>query len=305
MTDWRGIFPAICTPFTPEDEVDLPAQRRVVRFALEAGVHGIVAFGLAGEVLKLSAAERMALTDAIVEEANGEVPVLVGVGAENVGAACELARYAERAGASGVVVPAPVGSRPGEAALVEYFVRVAGQVSIPVMIQDAAVYLGVALGPRLVAAAGARAENVRLVKLEAGPAEMSGWLAELGDDFGVWGGDGGVYQLDCVRIGAAGIIPGVDLVDRLVEIYELEQSAETERAEAAFARILPTLVFEMQTIDHFNACAKHVLVRRGVLSCATLRQPSAPFPDGMTGVLDRYLDNLDLNLPDARSRAAG
>ena len=55
---WRGIYPAICTPFRPDDEVDLDAQRRVVRFVLEGGAHGIVAFGLAGEVLKLSTDER-------------------------------------------------------------------------------------------------------------------------------------------------------------------------------------------------------------------------------------------------------
>jgi hypothetical protein len=53
---WRGVYPAICTPFTEDDGVDLEAQRRVVRFALECGSHGIVAFGLAGEVLKLSSA---------------------------------------------------------------------------------------------------------------------------------------------------------------------------------------------------------------------------------------------------------
>ena len=47
------MFPSLCTPFTADDVVDLDAQRRVVRFALESGSHGIVVFGLAGEVLKL------------------------------------------------------------------------------------------------------------------------------------------------------------------------------------------------------------------------------------------------------------
>jgi 4-hydroxy-tetrahydrodipicolinate synthase len=303
LTDWHGIFPAICTPFTPDDEVDLEAQRRVVRFAVERGAHGLVVFGLAGEVLKLSSPERMALMDVILEEANGDLPVLVGVGAESVRAALELARYAESAGASGVVVPAPTSARPGDGAVVDYFVRVAHSISLPLMIQDAPLYLGVALGPRLVAAAAARAENIRLVKLEAGPAEMRGWLDALGDTCAIWGGDGGLYELDCVRAGAAGIIPGVDLVDLLVEIYELERAGDSDQAEAAFARILPTLVFEMQSMDHFNCCAKHVLSRRGVLEHAGLRQPAAPFADGMAAILDRYLDTLDL--PDVRARAAG
>ena len=81
---WRGVYPALCTPFTAEDAVDLEAQRRVVRFALDCGAHGLVAFGLAGEVLKLSADERRQLTDVIVDEVEGAVPVFVGAGAPSV-----------------------------------------------------------------------------------------------------------------------------------------------------------------------------------------------------------------------------
>ena len=105
---WRGVYPAICTPFTIEDAVDLEAQRRVVRFALDCGSHGIVAFGLAGEVLKLSADERRALTDVILDEVGGAVPVFVGAGAPSIRASVELARHAEQAGASCVVLPAPM-----------------------------------------------------------------------------------------------------------------------------------------------------------------------------------------------------
>ena len=78
---WRGIFPAICTPFTRDGGIDVESQRRVVRFAIESGSHGLVAFGLAGEVLELNAEERERLTDAIVDETAGAVPVFVGVGA--------------------------------------------------------------------------------------------------------------------------------------------------------------------------------------------------------------------------------
>src|SRR5207248_1144321 len=200
---------------------------------------------------------------------DGRVPVFVGAGAESLGAARELARYAERAGASCVVLPAPQAGAVGEDALVEYFARVASEVSIPVMIQDAPAYLGVALGPGVVARAGRAAENIRLVKLEAGPAEMGHWLETLGADFAVWGGDAGVYLLDCVRTGAAGIIPGADLVDLLVDVYEADAGGEPVRADELFRRVLPMLVFQIQhSIDHYNACAKHVLIRRGIRTVA-------------------------------------
>jgi dihydrodipicolinate synthase/N-acetylneuraminate lyase len=289
------VYPAICTPFSADDTVDLEAQRRVVRFALDCGSHGIVAFGLAGEVLKLTADERKTLTDLIIDEAGAEVPVLVGVGAPSVSASIELARYAEAAGASCVVVPAQMIGALGDGALVDYFVRIAGAVSLPVMIQDAPSHLGVGLGAEVVQRIGQRAENARLVKLEAGPAQMRRWLERLGPEFSIWGGDGGMYLLDCVRSGAAGIIPGVDLVDLLVQVYEAEARGESALADERLREVLPVLVFAMQdSIDHYNACAKHILVQRGVLERDGLRAPADALDDTSRALLERHLAGLRL-----------
>jgi 4-hydroxy-tetrahydrodipicolinate synthase len=301
MDTWRGIFPAICTPFTVDDEPDLGAQRRLVRFVLDSGAHGIVTFGLAGEVLKLSSAERMALTDVILEETAGAVPVLVGAGGPSVASALELARYAERAGANAIVLPAPLAGNIGEAALADYFVRVASSVSIPVMIQDAPAYLGVGLGLDLVRRIAASAKNVRLVKLEVGPTEMSRWIETLGDEFSVWGGNGGIYLLDCIRTGASGIIPGSDLVDLLVAIYDADAAGDEARADALFASVLPMLMFQMHhSIDHCNACAKLVLQHRGVLDHVELRRPAAALGAVSRELLERHLAALGLAGVEAR-----
>jgi dihydrodipicolinate synthase/N-acetylneuraminate lyase len=266
-----------------------------VRFALECGSHGIVAFGLAGEVLKLSTDERRTLTDVILEETGAAVPVFVGVGAPSVRASIELARYAEAAGAGCVVVPAPMLGALGDAALVDYFVRIAAAVSLPVMIQDAPGHLGVGLGAEVVQRIGTAAENARLVKLEAGPAEMSRWIERLGADFSIWGGDGGMYLLDCVRTGAAGIIPGVDLVDLLVQVYEAEARGESALADERLRELLPVLVFAMQdSIDHYNACAKRILVQRGVLEGERLRAPADALSDTSRSLLERHLAALRL-----------
>jgi 4-hydroxy-tetrahydrodipicolinate synthase len=295
------VYPAICTPFTEDGAIDLDAQRRVVRFALECGSHGIVAFGLAGEVLKLSAEERRQLTGVILEEVGGAVPVFVGAGAASVRASIELARDAEEAGASCVVLPAPLGGAPGEAGLIDYFVRIAAAVSLPVMIQDAPGHLGVGLGPEIVRQVGAAVDNVRLVKLEAGAVEMSRWIEHLGAEFSVWGGDDGVYMLDCLRTGAAGIIPGVDLVDLIVRVYEAEVRGESALADERFRQILPMLVFETQhSIDHYNTCAKRVLVHRGVLDQAGLRAPAAAPNEVSRTLLDQYLAGLQLDAAGVR-----
>jgi 4-hydroxy-tetrahydrodipicolinate synthase len=303
VENWKGIWPAVCTPFGVDDAVDLDAMRRVVRFVLEGGAHGIVCFGLAGEVLKLASHERRSLLETIIDEVAGRVPVLAGVGAESLPASIALARHAESAGAQGVVTAAPTNAHPGDTAVAEYLARLAGSVALPFMIQDAPAYLGVALSPRVVLEAARMAPNIGMVKLEAGPAVMSGWIDALGPEFRVWGGDGGVYQLDCLRLGAAGIIPGSDLVDWLVAVYDHEQRGEHAEAEQKLAALLPMLIFQMQSIDHYNACAKRVLIERGVLESAALRSPAEPFPPVCDDILRRHLATLGISNGRAAPRA--
>jgi dihydrodipicolinate synthase/N-acetylneuraminate lyase len=292
---WRGIFPSIPTPFTPDGEVDFAAQREIVRFAINCGCHGLMCFGLAGETFRLTTEERKRLCDVILEEADGAIPVLVGVAAESEYVARELAHYAERAGADGVVLPPPVSGTITPDLLEQFLLRVADAVTVPVMVQDAKEYLGVGVGPAVVRSVAAAAPHVAYVKLETGPDGLAFWRRELPETIGILGGNAGLYILDCVRAGAAGIAPGLEVADVLVRIFESETAGDAARAEQLFRDILPLLVFELQDhLDHFNLCAKHVLSRRGVKLHGGLRQPALSLPSGAVELLDAYLEALAL-----------
>jgi 4-hydroxy-tetrahydrodipicolinate synthase len=292
---WRGIFPSIPTPFTPDGEVDLAAQREIVRFAIDCGSHGLMCFGLAGEIFRLTTEERKRLCDVILEEANGEIPVLVGVAAESEYVARELARSAERAGADGVVIPPPVSGTLTPGLLEQFLLRVADAVTVPVIVQDAKEYLGVGVGPVVVRSVAAAAPHVAYVKLETGPDGLAFWRRELPESIGILGGNAGLYILDCIRAGAAGIAPGLEVADVLVTIYGRETAGDRVGAEQLFRGLLPLLVFELQDdLDHFNLCAKHVLSRRGVKLYGGLRQPALSLPSDAIEVLDSYLDALAL-----------
>jgi hypothetical protein len=61
------------------------------------------------------------------------------------------------------------------------------------------------------------------------------------------------------------------------------------------------LVFEMQhSIDHYNACAKRVLVQRGILGYGGLRAPATALDDVSTTLLDRHLAGLELDAVNVR-----
>ena len=292
---WSGVYPSLPTPFDASGSIDLDAMRRVVRFALAAGSDGLLCSGLAGEVGRLTTSERMRLCEAIIEETDGAVPVLIGSTAENLAISGALAEHAERTGAAGIVLPAPTGYHLSSTHIVDYFVGVAERTALPVLVQDAPEYLSVTVGPAAVIAAAGRASNICGVKLETGAEGIEAWRAELGDDFRVFGGDGGMYMLDILRAGAHGVMPGVDTVDLLVAIARAEREGRTRDADDAFRQLMPLLVFEMQSIDHYNACAKHVLRRRGVIECIDLRLPG-PVRLGAGSVerLEAYLEGLGI-----------
>lgn len=294
-TQWAGIFPVLCTPFDADGAIDVEAHRAVVAFALACGVHGLVCFGLGAEVNKLTPDERRRLTDAIVEEAAGRVPVLIGVGAEAVHTAVDLARYAEAAGADGIVVPPPFTAGLSGDELTGYFRAIAAAVDLPVMLQDASVYLGSALSPELVRRLASAQPNIRYVKIEAGPEETARWVAAVGSDVSVFTGDAGAYLLPCLRAGAVGNIPAVEVADRLAAAYEAEARGDPAGAEVLFLPLLPYLLFALQGgIDHCNAATKATLVRRGILAHSGLREPAPDFGSLFDDLIDGHAAALGL-----------
>ena len=289
---WAGIFPSIPTAFADDGSLDLESQVAVARFSVECGAQGLLCFGLAGEVFRLTPQERIAALEAIVEGVAGRIPVLAGVGTEALHTSIALARAARAAGADGIVIPPPVTTRPSRNELIRYFAEIASAGELPAMVQDAPVYLGIELGPELVQEAARSAPEIVCVKLEAGAERIAEWIAETGDAFAIFDGNAGLALLDTLDSGAVGNAPGADVTDELVATYALWLAGDGEGARRRFAPLLPLLVFESQGIEHFNACAKHLLARRGVLANSHMRAPTTGLTPLGRSLAERYFDDV-------------
>jgi dihydrodipicolinate synthase/N-acetylneuraminate lyase len=294
--DWAGIFPSIPTAFAEDGSLDLASQAAVARFSVDCGAQGLLCFGLAGEVFRLTPGERREALEAIVEAVAGRIPVLAGVGAEALHTSLLLAGEARAAGADGVVIPPPVTTRPSRRELMRYFTEIATAAELPAMVQDAPEFLGVELGPQLVLELARTCPAVTCVKLEAGAERIAEWVSAAGE-LAVFGGNAGLYMLDTLDQGAAGIAPGADVSDELTAIYALWRAGDSGAARRRFARVLPLLVFESQGIEHYNACAKHLLVRRGVLASSHMRAPTTALTELGRALVEREFDALALPGP--------
>ncbi|MCO5985300.1 dihydrodipicolinate synthase family protein, partial [Actinoallomurus spadix] len=74
-----GVIPPVCTPLTPEREVDTASLTRLVDHLLEGGVHGLFVLGSSSEVAFLPDRHRRTVLDIVLGHVAGQVPVLAGV----------------------------------------------------------------------------------------------------------------------------------------------------------------------------------------------------------------------------------
>ena len=149
MTDFRGIIPPVLTPFDATGRVDLPSLDRLVDHLVDAGVDGLFALGSSGQVAYLTDAERDEVVGRIVARAAGRVPVVVGTADLTARRVVEQGRRAAEAGASAVVVTAPLYALNDAAEIGRHFRLVADAVGVPVLAYDVPVRVHAKLGVEL------------------------------------------------------------------------------------------------------------------------------------------------------------
>jgi len=136
-----GCYVTIPTMFRDADlAVDLPAIRRHVRFLLESGITTgtgvLLAGGAAGDFSTMTHDERLQVAEAVVDEAGGRVPVVMGVQTTSTLELVRLARAAERIGAEYIQVSPPFYFKHTEADFYEYVVAAAEVADVGIIIYN-------------------------------------------------------------------------------------------------------------------------------------------------------------------------
>lgn len=133
---WKGVLPALITPFTEDDKIDFKVFRKSVTAQIEAGVTGIVIGGSLGEASTLTAEERKELLVGGKEITADKVPVLINIAEQSTRAALSEVAAAERHGADGLMVLPPMRYRSDDRETLEYFKTIARNTALPIMIYN-------------------------------------------------------------------------------------------------------------------------------------------------------------------------
>lgn len=261
-----GVFPVLPTPFKHDGSPDEASLRNLVRYLIVAGVDGITYPGVASEVGQLTREERQSLLAVVLEEVAGRCPVIAGVSHPDLVVSAELAADAARAGASALMVAAPVDRKDveGQVAYFRGMAEAAG--STPIMLQNVPPPAGAGLDPAVLLQVLRAVPAIRYVKEEALPSGQR--LTALRDARlhslqGVFGGAGGRYITDEIRRGAAGTMPAIELAEVHVALWSAHRRGDADAVRRIFTRMLPIL--NVQAVFRW-ALTKYVLQIRGLIA---------------------------------------
>ena len=132
---FKGSITALVTPMR-DGRLDEDGFRAFVDWQITEGTHGLVPVGTTGESPTLSHDEHKRVVELCIEVAAGRVPVIAGAGSNNTREAIELARFAEKAGADGLLVVTPYYNKPNQEGLYQHYKAINDAVGIPIIIYN-------------------------------------------------------------------------------------------------------------------------------------------------------------------------
>jgi 4-hydroxy-tetrahydrodipicolinate synthase len=294
MSLLKGVISVLPTPFTPDDQLDVPSLRRVVDAYIGSGADGLVALGFTSEVARLSADEKRQTLEVVMEQTAGRVPVVVGTSAAGTKLCVDATLQAQRSGASAVMVSPPAMPRLDSQAVLNHFMSLAEATDIPIVVQDFPPLTGYFMEPWLLAQIVREVPTARVIKLEDAPTPTKAYriLDAVGDlEVEIFGGLGGGFLLEELLAGASGAMTGFAYPEILVRIVSLYHAGRVDEAASFFYRTVALMRFEFQA-GIGVAIRKELLKRRGVFTGVGIRTPGPPLDPSTIQSMDRLLRYL-------------
>ncbi|MEU7810841.1 4-hydroxy-tetrahydrodipicolinate synthase [Pseudonocardia sp. NPDC049154] len=273
----RGSIAPVITPFTDDGDLDLDSLRRLVRWQLESGSHGVSIGGSTGEPAAQTVAERIAAIRAVAEEVDDAVPFLPGTGSAKLDETLEITGAARDAGADAALVITPYYARPTQDALVTWYATIAREFpDLPIVIYNVPSRTAVDVAPETVARLFAEHDNLVGIKETTKDFEHFSRVLHLcGGELLVWSGIE-LLGLPLLALGGAGFISAVANLApvAVAQMYQAWEAGDQERARELHYGLHPLV--DLLFVETNPAPAKWVLQRHGRIASAHVRPPLLP-----------------------------
>ena len=236
---FRGVFPAIITPFLKDESLDEEGLKRNIEYLNKTGIAGIVPCGTTGESATLTFEEHKRVVGIAVEAS--KVPVIAGTGSNNTREALELTRHAAKAGADAALLITPYYNKPNDRGMYEHFKKIAENCDIPIVLYNVPKRTGIDLKPELVAKLS-KIKNIVAIKEASGSLSQQSQIIEQtrGSDFVLLSGDDDL-TLPTIALGGQGVVSVVANVAprKTVTMVDAALKGDMEKARELHYELAP------------------------------------------------------------------
>nr|AAU43683.1 dihydrodipicolinate synthase/N-acetylneuraminate lyase [uncultured archaeon GZfos26D8]QNO53164.1 4-hydroxy-tetrahydrodipicolinate synthase [Methanosarcinales archaeon ANME-1 ERB6] len=295
MLKIEGVYPALITPFTKDDEVDKEGLRRLVEYMIEGGVAGIVPCGTTGESATLSHKEHEEVIDVVVD--CSKVPVIAGTGSNNTKEAVEFTKHAADAGADACLLITPYYNKPNVKGLKEHFKRIGDSVEIPLILYNIPSRTAQNVNAGTMVELASEITNIKGVKEASGDLKQVGAIirsvAEQGLDFTVVAGDD-FLTLPIMSLGGKGVISvAANIAPReMTEMVDAMLKGKVEKAKEINIRLFS--LFEAMFLETNPIPVKKAAEMMGLVETGDVRLPLGALSEGNEEKLRAVLKGLGM-----------
>ncbi len=276
ILDFKKVIPAVLSVFDENEELDEQGTRAFIRHLLSYDVGGLYLTGSTGETFLMNSEEKKRQVEIVLDEVGGRVPVVVHVGAISTRISEDLARHAERAGATGVSSVPPFYYKFTEDQIYGYYRDIAEVTSLPMIVYNISL-AGMMTEKMIERLAGI--ENVKGMKYTGTSIyEIMQIREACGKDFQIYGG--------CDELGSSNIAIGVDgiigsfyncIPDLFQRIWDAVYANDMPLATELQRKALKIITMGVET-GSMAACLKTWLRAAGI-SAGYARRPFTNFTD--------------------------
>jgi 4-hydroxy-tetrahydrodipicolinate synthase len=286
-------MPPLVTAFDSQEQFNEKAMRAHVNWIIDNGVHGISPAGSTGEFITMSLDLQKRVIEVVTEEAGGRVQVYAGTGNYGTGNTIELSKFAEKAGADGLLIINPYYIQPPIEDVKNHFRAIREAVSIPIMLYQNPHVCGYQLDIEDLVQLGEEGV-IQSVKLANGPADEVVKLKYFSNKVSaIYGADPEASQ--ALLSGADGWITSfINVAPGLCRrLYDAVQEKDLDKTRKIWNKFIPFFNFAYSGKTHWLQCVKSALHIMGK-NMGAPKKPVSLLTGAMEEELKRILIDLEV-----------
>lgn len=297
---WQGVMPAMTTALDKNYKVDAAFMKLHAQWLLDNGCTGIIALGSLGQGATLTFTEKEAVLRNLVVTSAGRTPVVGAISALSTDEAVNLAKSAEQAGCSGLMVLPPYVYKGEWREMKAHVTAILRATPLPCMLYNNPIAYGTDFVPEQIAELAGEYKNLEAVKESSTDTRrVTAIRALVGDRLRLFVGvDDGIVE--AIGVGAVGWVAGLvnAFPKESVALFDYASAGKKEEAFALYRWFLPLL--RMDTTPDFVQLIHLVQQEVGVGS-ARVRAPRLEPAGAVLEEVRRVVAQALANRPSVRS----